>query len=392
VDKLPGESTQAGRLRYDQGAVGKVLIVGPVPPPYHGVATFIRDLLEAAPRQTRFHFEHLDTSDRRDASNLGRWDAQNLSLGFANLAELASRLLRGRHDLVYVPISQNVPAFLRDALFVILSRLHGSRVVLHLHGGYFREFFDREAPAWFRTVARRVLKRARAVIVLAEEFRPIFEGLVAPNRIHVVENGVPDLFAEVTHAHIVPKPRTILYMSTLARTKGILDLVRALIFLRSDIPDVRLRVAGNWSEEHTRAETLDVIARGNLNDTVEFVGNVDGAAKRAFLMSGDLFCLPTHYPYEGQPLVVLEAMSAGLPVLSTRHGALASTVQDGVTGRLLERGCGPRELAEALREMLSDAACLRAQGVVARARYLERYMLEQCHTRLLDVFEQALKL
>ena len=109
----------------------RVLIAGPTPPPYHGVAVFVRALLasENIPGNP-FVLEHLDTSDRRDASNLGRWDAGNLALGFSNLATLALRLLRRRHALVYVPVSQNVPAFLRDALFIVQARMLGARVVV----------------------------------------------------------------------------------------------------------------------------------------------------------------------------------------------------------------------------------------------------------------------
>ena len=371
------------------------MIVGPTPPPFHGVATFIRDLLEAAPRFSNFQLDHLDTSDRRDASNLGRWDAGNLALGFSNLAELASRLVRQRQQLVYVPISQNVPAFLRDALFIFQARLFGARVVLHLHGGYFREFYEKEAPGWFRFVARLALNRAAAVAVLSTEFRNIFEGLIPSERICVVENGVPDLFAQPeAPGEFIEANRaapTILYMSTLARTKGILDLIAAVSLLRKELPDVRLRVAGNWSESDTRDEALGFIEREQLSGCVEFTGNVDLAAKRAFLTSGDLFCLPTRYPYEGQPLTVLEAMSARLPVLSTRQGAIGSTVLDGVTGRLLEPGCGPDELAEALRVMFSDRDKMRAQGVAGRRRYLEKYTLHLCHTRLLETFETALR-
>ncbi len=170
----------------------RVMIVGPTPPPFHGVATFSRDLLAAAAHFPQSEFEHLNTSDRRDAANLGRWDAGNLALGFSNLAEMASRLARKHHDIVYIPISQNVPAFLRDALFILHARMYGARVVLHLHGGYFRKFYEKHAPGWFRTVARLALNRAAAIIVLSDEFRPIFEGLVPRERIQVVENGVAD--------------------------------------------------------------------------------------------------------------------------------------------------------------------------------------------------------
>ncbi len=367
----------------------RVLVVGPTPPPYHGVAVFIRGLLNARP--PGWIVEHLDTSDRRDAANLGRWDAGNLTLGFSHLAELASRLLRRRHDLVYVPISQNVPAFLRDALFILSSRLLGARVVVQLHGGYFRTFYERETSAWFRAFARWTLRRASAVVVLSEEFRPIFAGLVDPARIHTVENGVEDSFAGREFGRSKPTAQTLLYLSTLNRTKGILELLGAMAQLRTEFPRLRLRVAGEWSEPAARAEAESLITRENLSTRVEFVGNVDGAGKRAFLESGTLFCLPTHYPYEGQPLVLLEAMSAALPVLSTRHGSIASTVGDTVTGRLAQSGAAAAELAALLRDMLSNPARLDEMGAAGRHRFLERYTLAACHARLFEVFNRAVE-
>jgi glycosyltransferase involved in cell wall biosynthesis len=369
----------------------RVLIIGPTPPPFHGVATFIRDLVRASDRFPHFKFDALDTSDRRDASNLGRWEAGNLALGFANLAEMASRLGRQRHDLVYVPISQNIPAFLRDALFILQARLFGARVVLHLHGGHFREFYDRESPGWFRPIARWTLNRAAAVAVLSSEFRPIFEGLIPSDRICVVENGVPDLFSNmIVDESQDAAPHTILYMSTLARTKGILGLIRAMPALRKCISDARLRIAGNWSEVDTHDEALTFIAQNGLHDCIEFVGNVDGLVKRDFLKSGSVFCLPSRYPYEGQPLSILEAMSAGLPVLSTRQGAIGSMVIDGETGRLLHPGCSPDDIATVLISMFSDRKTLHAQGIAGRKRYCRNYTLERCHQRLVEVFEDAL--
>src|SRR5579862_7006227 len=133
----------------------RVLAIGPTPPPYHGVATFLRDLLDSRDLDG-VELRHLDTSDRRDASNLGRWDAENVRLGLANLADLAGHCRRSDAGIVYLPLSQNAPAFLRDALFIVQARLMGKRVVVHLHGGYFRTLYEEQGGA-FQAIVRGTL-------------------------------------------------------------------------------------------------------------------------------------------------------------------------------------------------------------------------------------------
>ena len=70
----------------------RVLVVGPTPPPCHGVATYTRDLIERT-SDKRFELLHLDTSDRRDASNLGTWDLTNVGLGLLNTGQLLKRCI-----------------------------------------------------------------------------------------------------------------------------------------------------------------------------------------------------------------------------------------------------------------------------------------------------------
>jgi glycosyltransferase involved in cell wall biosynthesis len=178
-------------------------------------------------------------------------------------------------------------------------------------------------------------------------------------------------------------------MSTLTRTKGILELLQAVELLRPAWPAVHLAVAGQWQEDDLRREALALIESRQLTPHVTFLGNADGEAKASFLAQGDVFCLPTRYPYEGQPLVILEAMAAGLPVLSTDRGVIAQTVLDGQTGRILPAEATPQAIAEALDSMLKNADALRAWGAAARQRYLEHYTLELCHQRLFRVLQQA---
>jgi glycosyltransferase involved in cell wall biosynthesis len=375
----------------------RVLVVGPTPPPHHGVAMFTQSLLDGV-RDPRFELLHLDTSDRRDARNIGCWDLTNVWLGVSSVVRLGWRCAVSRPAIVYIPISQNVPAFLRDALFVFLARLFRRRVVLHLHGGYLRILYEHPSgedrrglkDGGFRALVRRTLGSAAAIVVLAPEFRAIFDGLVPDERVAVVANGVPDPGAwDIRQkAARTPEPGggTVLYMGALTRTKGIMALLHAVAVLKKTRPSVRLRVAGAWTEDAVRAESEELMAREDLGAHVEFAGNVTGAAKAEFLASGDVFCLPTRYPYEGQPLVILEALAAGLPVVATRHAALASTLGGIPAGRLIPVDARPGVLAGAIDELLCAGSEVPA---CARQRYLDQYTLDICHKCLLDLFAKV---
>jgi glycosyltransferase involved in cell wall biosynthesis len=361
----------------------RVLVLGPLPPPYHGVATYTRDLL-ASRDLDGVELIHVNTSDQRDdTKNIGKWDAENVRVGVSSLAELGSLCQRSDAPLVYLPISQNVPAFLRDALYIMEGYTWNKRVVIHLHGGFFKTFYA-EQNAAFRGMASVALKRVSGAIVLGEKLRGMFSPYIPDEKVFVVENGVPDCGPAGPR-----KPEaysTLLYMSTLTRTKGLLELIQALAILRGSSSDVKLRVAGEWQEESFRIDCMSAVDRLGLREHISFSGNVVGDLKREFLSSGSIFCLPTRYPYEGQPLAILEAMASGLAVLSTDRGVISETVVDGQTGRVLPEDSSPENIAVALSDMLSDRTKLEAYACAGRKRYLERYTLHVCHRNLARVF------
>ena len=99
----------------------RLIVVGPLPPPVHGV-TVSTGLVLANPRlRERFDVEHLDTSDHRDGTNVGRWDMTNVRIGVMNVIRLMG-MLRGSRGVLYLPISQSSGAFLRDSFFIRLAQ------------------------------------------------------------------------------------------------------------------------------------------------------------------------------------------------------------------------------------------------------------------------------
>ena len=361
----------------------RVLTLGPLPPPYHGVATYTRDLL-ASKDLNGIEMIHVNTSDQRDdTKNIGKWDAENLRVGVSSLAELGLRCNRDEAPIIYLPISQNVPAFMRDALYIMEGYTWKKHVVIHLHGGFFKTFF-REQNAAFRGPASFALKRVSAAIVLGQKLRDMFSPYIPEEKVFVVENGVPD--CGVSGPRKADAYSTLLYMSTLTRTKGLLELFQALAILRTYNRDVKLRVAGEWQEDSFRTDCMAAIEKLGLREQISFCGNVVGDLKREFLASGSIFCLPTRYPYEGQPLAILEAMAAGLAIVSTDRGVISETIIDFDSGRVLPQDAPPENIAVAIAAILSDRTILERYSRAARQRYLERYTLHVCHRNLAKVF------
>jgi glycosyltransferase involved in cell wall biosynthesis len=361
-----------------------VLLIGPTPPPYHGVAVATQLLMDSA-LATEFTLLHLDISDRRGIQHVNEPDLHDVLLFVRQWISLLTLLIRRRPRVAHIPISQSTVGFVRDSAFIWLAHLAGARIILHLHGGNFHAWYQ-ACGTPVRAYARLVLNRVTRAIVLGESLRDAFAGLIESQRITVVPNGVA-WPKEHASACATPKQRRyrVLYLGTVNRPKGALAMLAAIPLVEAIRRDVEFVFAGPWSHVRDREEAESSVDKWDIRDAVAFVGPVEGEHKRAWFESADLFVFPA-LQQEGQPLVVLEAMAAGLPVLYTDRGCIRETVADAG----IEVTADPDMLAERILWLLDRPAEMTRLGAAAKQRYELYYTHERFVERMTRVFDDAL--
>jgi glycosyltransferase involved in cell wall biosynthesis len=358
-----------------------VILVGPLPPPIHGV-TISTERLLSSPLREKLDLRHLDTSDHRSMETVGALDIRNVTLGLASYWDLLRLCLARRPDAVYVPISQTALGFLRDSVYLLLPKLFGAAIVIHLRGGHFGRFYagTNALMRWYIDLSMRCVER---VIVLGQVFKPIFAAWIDDGHIDVVPNGTDLVIEGVAEKLRQPNrgPLTVTYLSNLVPTKGIEEFVRMALDLAATEPEVAFLVAGDWLQPNTTAErTVKGLLAGGA-DRIRFLGEVRGAAKAALLARTDIYVLPTYYPFEGQPNAIVEAMAAGCAVVSTDHAAIPETVLDGETGIIVPQR-DVAALTQAVRRLCRDRDALWAMAKASYARYREGYTGDQSSDRV----------
>jgi len=366
-----GAPPSAGR-----GRLG-VVIVGPVPPPYHGVAVHTELVLQSSAFRAGCHVVHVDTTDPRPMGNAGHLDFANVVLAGRHLLQLIRAVRRHRPRVVYVQVSQNGLGYLRDVALMGVVKAFRCRVATHLHGSAFRSFYE-GAGRPIRWLVRTSMRWVDGAAVLSDRLRTQYEGLVPADRVTVVPVGARDPLTGQSRRACPSseKPRTLGYLGLLCEAKGLLDLLEAFAQVSgTGAGPYRLVLAGEWVSDAERENAEKTIARLGLGGAVELRGPVADEAKRSFFGDLDLFVFPGRQP-EGLPLVILEAMAARLPVVSTDVGAIPDAMREGKTGYLVPPG-NVRRLSEAIREVLERQDRGSTMGGAGRARYEERFTVEQ---------------
>jgi glycosyltransferase involved in cell wall biosynthesis len=212
---------------------------------------------------------------------------------------------------------------------------------------------------------------------MGDSLRWLFDGLVPPERIVAVPNGTPDVASSIAHDGW---PATVLFLSNLRRRKGVAQAVDAALQVAETEPDARFVFAGEWEDRQLEIELREraSLAQGRIR----FLPPVNGRAKDELLGSSSIFLFPPVEP-EGHPRVVLEAMAAGLPVVTTARGTIADTVANGETGYVLDDP-DPSRLAECLVRLLRDHSLRATMARASRERYLAHFTQGAADRRLAD--------
>lgn len=214
-------------------------------------------------------------------------------------------------------------------------------------------------------LTRGIWQNAARVVAVSDGLRQLAKESFPHMQIDVIHNGVDAL---ATHAPSGRQARTlrIACVSRLIPRKGLGDLLRAVALL-PDL-DLELKIAGGG---HAARDLTALAVELGVQRRVEFLGEQVVADVRRLYASADIFMLPTHS--DAFANVILEAMSAGLPVVVTDVGGAREAVEHGTNG-LLVQPHAPAEIASAIRQLAADPQLRRRMSQANLAK------IERCFT------------
>jgi len=256
---------------------------------------------------------------------------------------------------------------------------HGLKVFYHPHGALDPALFPDWSPKslkkrlYIRVASGPNLNKSAGVFALTplERNQLLSLGITAP--IHVVPNGIrpvtvasPEQGLALRRQHgLDPADRVMLFIGRITPKKRLEDIIHALSLLGASAP--HLFIAGSPKVEPDYGETLFRIVRGcGCAARVHWLGFLDEAAKAAAYAAADVFVHASES--EGMALAILEAMSAGLPVVATRGCYMTEAA---TAKALVQCEQGADALAAAVAPLLADPARARAQGSAGQA-YVHR--------------------
>ena len=178
----------------------------------------------------------------------------------------------------------------------------------------------------------------------------------------------------------------LVFVGRLVPEKGVGDLLDAIHQLQVSLPGITALIVGEGPERlhfEEQARALDIAGR------VAFCGWLAAAEVHVHLRAADFFIGPSRPAADGwveaQGLTLIEAMLAGLPVISTASGGITDAIRHGETGLVVQPG-EPAQIAEAIRRLVADPALAASLGSAARNLALQEFTRETCAQRFSELY------
>jgi glycosyltransferase involved in cell wall biosynthesis len=274
-------------------------------------------------------------------------------------------LLRGGGEVVHVHTSSYF-SFWRKSLFFAPAFLFRRSVVVSLHGGDFRQFYGDTCGPLGRWWIRTVMRKAARFIVLTDGWKQWVLSVVPEANVCTIPNVCSDSGCSGVADSIDPATKRVLFLGRLEKEKGFNDLLLAVANIRSRVPGIGLVCGGIGNESAVK----NLIETAGVADLVELRGWVSGTAKQECLTHAALLALPSYI--ENLPMVIIEAMAAGLPVVASAVGGIPDVIEDGKDGLLMQPG-DVGGLADAIACLLNNQPMREQMAQNARQKYENNY-------------------
>jgi len=354
----------------------KILMAGPIPYRYGGISSVVGMIL-ASSLPERFDVKYIATGTK--GSKIARfWQAIH------GITQMAWASVWYRPDLVHLHVSKGA-SLIRKGILTWLAGLTGTPVILHLHtsGPHALGFYDESGSRWLKRLTMKMLDRATCILVLSTSCLQRFQAITTNPNMRVLVNPI-DCESIYPNRRAPGNPMRVLFMGDLSASKGAFDLVEAIPLVIANFPHVHFVLCGN---DHDGIVHSKIRANG-VADSVQLPGFVLGREKLHQLQQASIFVLPSYE--EGVPIAILEAMAAGLPIVTTPVGGIPDILEHGENALLVEPG-DVEGLACGIIDLLRNETLRTRMSLANRRKAEEEFDLSIFLDRLQEVYRQILE-
>ena len=344
----------------------KVLMVGPDRSVHGGISAIVNSYYEAG-LDRKVNLKYIGTM--KEGSKL-----KKLMVAMGAYAEFLGSVRKC--DLVHINASSD-SSIMRKSFFVRAAKRRGKTVILHQHGGDFKNYYENQISKSFRKYIKDTLDMADAMLVLTDSWKEYFGKLTDPGKIEVLPNAIVtrgEVEKNYSGSHDLHK---LLFLGRICKDKGMDELLEAVDEIHEEEPDVKLYLGGIFEDGRYIAEVEE------RSTYVKHIGWVSGEDKNKYLSECGIFVLPTYY--EGFPVSIIEAMYSGMVAIASDVGGIPDIIKDGVNGLLV-----PSKDAGALKKcilgVMKDKALAERLKVSAHDKALNCYSMDVCMKKLVNIY------
>jgi len=283
---------------------------------------------------------------------------------FYDLFRLEREIKKLNPDIIH--LQSTIPTFSLFGIF--LSKRFPVLITLH---GYFKEEYKMHTgieKIYNRILSvpleKKALSKIPNIIVVCPQIMNMIKNYTQ-SKIFIVPNGINLKYIEKIQPIKKYDDPAIFYMGLLNRRKGVHDLIQALTIVKNKVQNVKLYIAGTGPYINKLKQLVTAL---DLEKDVIFLGFITEEEKFAYMKSIDIFVLPSYW--ESFPIVLLEAMACGKPIVTTDIAGNPFAVTDGVNGYLVKPGDW-QQLAEKLIYMLNNKRLISIMGEESKKRSLD---------------------
>ncbi len=267
-------------------------------------------------------------------------------------------------------------SFFRDSVYILIAKICNKKVVIHIHGGKFEQFYYK-----YPHYCNYICRKADSIVCVSKCFADIFRRLQLNEKICVIYNASEKPLYQKIKSH--EKVINILFLGAIDDNKGIFDVLECLFEYKSYFQNKILLNIGGVGDD---IRLKEMIKKYELQDIVLYHGWINYEKKNQLFAVTDIYIQPSYF--ESLGIAIIEAMNYAIPVIASNTGGIPELISTGDNGILIEPG-DRSQLFYALCRLIEDSD-LREQMGKKTLEKSKKFTLEQMEENLIKLYTTLL--